>query len=176
MIDQAFIFGRVVPGLTEGLWVSVQLIVPSALLGVVMGIVTGAVRVYGPGWLKRLANAYVAVFRGTPLVVQLYFWYFALPYAALGSFRIVLEPVQASILGFIMCTAAYQSEYIRGGAAVHQVRADQGRPGPGHGAVQDPVHGGPAPGRAPCASRRGQRDHLPHQVQLPWPPSSRSTS
>ncbi len=115
MLDGTFIFGRVTPGLIEGLWVSVQLIVPSALLGVVMGIVTGAVRVYGPAWLKRMANAYVAVFRGTPLVVQLYFWYFALPYAALGSLRLVLDPIQASVLGFTMCTAAYQSEYIRGG-------------------------------------------------------------
>lgn len=111
----AFVFERVVPGLNHGLWISIQLIVPSALLGLAMGIVVGSLRVYGPTWVIRAANGYVALFRGTPLVVQLFFWYFALPYITIGDLRIVLSPVGASILGFTLCSAAYHSEYIRGG-------------------------------------------------------------
>ncbi|MGE4553105.1 MAG: amino acid ABC transporter permease [Desulfovibrionaceae bacterium] len=110
-----FLAADVLPKLQLGLWVSVELIVPSALLGALFGIMAGVARVYGPRWLRRATDAYVSVFRGTPLVVQLYFWYFALPYLALGSFRIVLSPMAASIIGFAMCSAAYQSEYIRGG-------------------------------------------------------------
>jgi polar amino acid transport system permease protein len=51
----------------------------------------------------------VALFRGVPLVVQLFIWYFGLPY--LG---IYLSPYAASILGFTLCSGAYHSEYIRG--------------------------------------------------------------
>lgn len=111
----AFLCADVLPKLQQGLWVSIELIVPSALLGAFFGVITGVIRVYGPRWLRQFANGYVSIFRGTPLVVQLYFWYFALPYIVLGNFRIVLSPIAASIVGFTMCSAAYQSEYIRGG-------------------------------------------------------------
>jgi polar amino acid transport system permease protein len=73
--------------------------------------------------VRRVADAYVSLFRGTPLVVQLYFWYFALPYIRVGGFAIVLDAMQASILGFALCSAAYQSEYIRGGLL--SIRAGQ---------------------------------------------------
>ena len=110
-----FLRAELAPGLMEGLWTSVLVIVPSALLGVVIGIAAGVLRVYGPKPVRLLANGYVSLFRGTPLVVQLYFWYFALPYLSVGDFRIVLSPMAACILGFALCSAAYQSEYIRGG-------------------------------------------------------------
>lgn len=110
-----FLSEQVLPGLNQGLWVSVEIIVPSALLGAFIGIMTGATRVYGPRWLRAVANGYVALFRGTPLVVQLYFWYFALPYLEIGGYRLVLSAMSASIVGFALCSGAYQSEYIRGG-------------------------------------------------------------
>jgi len=110
-----FAFERVVPGLNVGLWASVGIIVPAALLGVVIGILAGTIRVYGGVWLRRVTNWYVALFRGTPLVVQLYFWYFALPYVHIGGVSLVLTPMQAAVIGFALCSGAYQSEYIRGG-------------------------------------------------------------
>ncbi|SKA82815.1 amino acid ABC transporter permease [Desulfobaculum bizertense] len=110
-----FVMERVAPGLNLGLLVSLKLIIPASCLGVIFGVITGTVRVYGPRPVRWLADSYVTLFRGTPLVVQLYFWYFALPYFNIGSFRIVLDPVEASIIGFFMCSAAYQSEYVRMG-------------------------------------------------------------
>ena len=110
-----FLAQQVLPGLTKGLWISVKIIVPSALLGALIGILAGTARVYGPRWLKTLTNGYVAVFRGTPLVVQLYFWYFALPHLEIAGLRIVFSAMTASIVGFALCSGAYQSEYIRGG-------------------------------------------------------------
>jgi len=110
-----FVAAEVLPGLTQGLWMSLALIAPAALLGVLIGVTAGTLRVYGPTWLRKLTDLYVALFRGTPLVVQLYFWYFALPYCSVGGFQIVLSPVAASIIGFGLCSGAYQSEYIRGG-------------------------------------------------------------
>jgi len=103
------------PGLLEGLWVSIAVIVPSALLGVFIGVVAGVLRVYGPRPVQRVTEAYVSLFRGTPLVVQVFFWYFALPYIKIGGVSLVLDPIEASILAFGLCSGAYQSEYIRGG-------------------------------------------------------------
>lgn len=103
------------PGLLEGLWVSIAVIVPSALFGVFIGVVAGVLRVYGPRPVQRATEAYVSLFRGTPLVVQVFFWYFALPYIKIGGASLVLDPIEASILAFGLCSGAYQSEYIRGG-------------------------------------------------------------
>lgn len=111
----AFAAGRIVPALNIGLWTSIALIIPSSLLGVAIGVSVGTLRVYGARPVARVLNGYVALFRGTPLVVQLYFWYFALPHIAIGDIRCVLSPMWASIIGFALCSGAYQSEYIRGG-------------------------------------------------------------
>lgn len=110
-----FITEHVIPGLNSGLIVSIKLIIPSALLGIIIGILTGTFRVYGSLPIKTVSNAYVAVFRGTPLVVQIYFWYFALPYTSFGDFRIVMSAETCAIVGFSLCSGAYHSEYIRGG-------------------------------------------------------------
>jgi len=110
-----FLRAELVPGLMDGLWTSVVVIVPSALLGALIGVIAGVLRVYGPRPVQRLAEAYVSLFRGTPLVVQVFFWYFALPYISLGGHSVVLDAIPASILAFGLCSGAYQSEYIRGG-------------------------------------------------------------
>nr|WP_320192980.1 amino acid ABC transporter permease [uncultured Desulfobacter sp.] len=110
-----FIIDQVIPRLNTGFFVSIKLIVPSALLGFLIGVVTGTLRVYGPWPIRKLCNFYVAVFRGTPLVVQLYFWYFALPYTNFGGVRIVMSAMACAIVGFSLCSGAYHSEYIRGG-------------------------------------------------------------
>lgn len=95
--------------LNRGLVMSVALIVPSALGGVLIGSLAGSARAYGPRWLRWLGDAYAAIFRGTPLVVQLFVLYFGLP-----SLGIALSPYAAAVIGFILCSGAYQSEYVRG--------------------------------------------------------------
>ncbi|SMP80370.1 amino acid ABC transporter permease [Desulfonatronum lacustre] len=109
-----FFLNDVAPALNQGLWVSIAVIVPSALLGLALGVLVGSLRVYAPVPVRWLNEAYVSIFRGTPLVVQLFFWYFALPHLQIGDARIVLSPMSAAILGFTLCSGAYHSEYIRG--------------------------------------------------------------
>jgi polar amino acid transport system permease protein len=123
------------PALNQGLKVSVAIIVPSALLGVTIGVLVGAGRTLGWRWLTRILDAYVAVFRGTPLVVQLMMWFYGLPTISMflesrfgpgvrplsDLFR--LSPYVASVAAFAMCSGAYQSEYIRG--ALLSVRRGQ---------------------------------------------------
>lgn len=105
----AFIQQEVLPAFFKGFKVSLLLILPSAVCGLCLGIVAGSLRVYGSRPVSRLADLYVVLFRGVPLVVQLFFWYFGLPH--LGVY---LSPYTASVLGFSLCSGAYHSEYIRG--------------------------------------------------------------
>ena len=126
-----------VPALDRGLATSVRIIVPSAALGLAIGILVGAGRAAGPRWLARALDLYVSVFRGTPLVVQLMMWYYGLP-----TFTLILEPIlspmgwppitwrifllrpyAAAVLGFTLCGGAYHSEYIRG--ALMSIRRGQ---------------------------------------------------
>ncbi len=96
-------------GLNRGLVMSIALIVPSAVGGVLIGIFAGAIRTYGNRWSRMLGDGYAAVFRGTPLVIQLFILYFGLP-----NIGIYLSPYIAAMLGFTLCSGAYQSEYVRG--------------------------------------------------------------
>jgi len=96
-------------GLNRGVLMSIALIVPSAVGGVLIGIFTGAVRTFGGPITRTIGNAYAAVFRGTPLVVQLFVLYFGLP-----NIGIYLSPYIAAVAGFTLCSGAYQSEYVRG--------------------------------------------------------------
>lgn len=88
---------------------SVALILPSALGGVLIGIIAGSFRAFGNASVRRMLNAYAALFRGTPLVVQLFVLYFGFP-----NFGIYLTPYMAAVTGFMLCSGAYQSEYVRG--------------------------------------------------------------
>lgn len=102
-------FERILPNLNQGLLFSLSLIVPSAVIGFLGGIAIGAVRVYAPSPIRRLADFHVALIRGVPLLLQLYFLYFALP-----KWGVSFSAYQAALLGFVLCSSAYHSEYIRG--------------------------------------------------------------
>lgn len=107
--ELVFLYAELMPALLRGAAVSLQLILPSAVLGFVWGVLAGSCRVYATPPVRWLADLYVAVFRGFPLLVQLYIWYFGMP--RLGVY---LTPYQAAVLGFTLCSGAYHSEYIRG--------------------------------------------------------------
>jgi polar amino acid transport system permease protein len=109
-VDTAFYSTQLIPALNRGLVMSVKLIIPSGLLGLGLGIVIGTLRTFGHPVLRKAANAYAAIFRGTPLLVQLFVLYFGLP-----NIGIYLDAYTAAVTGFILCSSAYHSEYIRGG-------------------------------------------------------------
>lgn len=108
--EMVFFWERLIPALNEGALMSLQLIVPSAVLGLALGIVIGTLRAFGGKFFGPFANGYAALFRGTPLVIQLFILYFGLP-----NIGIYLDPYPAAVLGFVLCSSAYHSEYIRGG-------------------------------------------------------------
>lgn len=109
-MDTAFYTTQLIPALNRGLVMSVKLIIPSGLIGLGLGIVIGTLRTFGHPVIRKAANAYAAIFRGTPLLVQLFVLYFGLP-----NLGIYLDAYTAAVTGFILCSGAYHSEYIRGG-------------------------------------------------------------
>jgi polar amino acid transport system permease protein len=109
-MDTAFYSTQLIPALNRGLVMSVKLIIPSGLIGLGLGIVIGTLRTFGHPVIRKAANGYAAIFRGTPLLVQLFLLYFGLP-----TLGIYLDAYTAAVAGFILCSSAYHSEYIRGG-------------------------------------------------------------
>jgi polar amino acid transport system permease protein len=109
-MDTAFYSTQLIPALNRGLVMSIKLIIPSGLLGLGLGIVIGTLRTFGHPVIRKAANGYAMIFRGTPLLVQLFLLYFGLP-----NLGIYLDAYTAAVIGFILCSGAYHSEYIRGG-------------------------------------------------------------
>ena len=97
------------PHLLAGLAVTMEMIVCAVPLGLLIGIVIAVSRAYGGPLLSPLAYIYQLIFRGTPLLLQLFIIYYGLP--RLG---IVFSPLTAAIIGFALCSGAYHSEYLRG--------------------------------------------------------------
>ena len=120
MLDTAFFSSQLLPALNKGLLVSLTLIVPAGTLGFVGGVLLGCARAFGPQWLRRLGNGYTSLIRGVPLAVQLMMIYYALP-----KVGIFFSPFGAALTSFTLCTAAYQSEYVRG--ALLSIRQGQVR-------------------------------------------------
>lgn len=111
-LDLAFYTERIIPKLTDGMIESLWLIIPASLIGGAFGVLMGVLRVFGSTWIKKIADSFVAIVRGVPLTIQLMILYFGLP--NIPYLKLYLDPFQAALLGFIFCTGAYQSEYIRG--------------------------------------------------------------
>src|SRR5690349_23143757 len=99
------------PVLLRGLVVTVELWMLALVMGFVLGLMISLARVSGRSWLNAPAIAYVEVFRNTPVLVQLIWFYYAFP-IVLGQ---QLTPFVAAVLGLTLNTSAYCAEIFRGG-------------------------------------------------------------
>ncbi len=78
------------------------------ILSLVLGFFIALVQVLNIRGLKQIARFYVWIFRGTPLLVQLYIVFFGLP-----SLGITLNAFPSAVIAFSLNSAAYNSETIR---------------------------------------------------------------
>ena len=103
--------GILMPTLLAGAWVMVQLFCWTLLLSLPLGlpIALGSNVRFWP--IRAFCRFYVFVFRGTPLLLQLYFFYFLLPI----QFDIRLPALTTSIITFVLNYVAYFAEIYRGG-------------------------------------------------------------
>ena len=65
--------------------------------------------------LKSALSFYTWIFRGTPLMLQLFFVYYGLPLLNIFGYNIALDPLVAAILTFVINYSAYLIEIIRSG-------------------------------------------------------------
>lgn len=107
-----------VPTLLGGVPLTLQLVVLALLLGLGMASLAAWARLSGNAAAAGAAWAYVFVFRGTPLLVQIFLIYYGLgQFEAVRAspFWVLLrEPYWCAILALMLNTGAYQSEIIRG--------------------------------------------------------------
>lgn len=118
MENITFIREILLPPVLEGALVTLKLIALSIPLGLISGILIAVGRVYGNKFISSFCSVYTLFFRGTPLVVQLFILYFGFP-----SIGIFFSPFAAAVIGFILCSGAYHSEYIRG--AIQSIKIGQ---------------------------------------------------
>lgn len=116
------------PTVISGLYVSLGLTVVAMVLGTILGLVLAIARMSKDGLASSSAGLFIWFFRGTPLLVQLIFWYnlstlfpqlsIAIPFGpTLASWdtNSVITPITAAIVGLALNEAAYMAEIIRGG-------------------------------------------------------------
>ncbi len=96
------------PYLLKGAVFTLQLSIGGMFFGLLLGFVLALMRM-SPLWPVRwLARFYISIFRGTPLIAQLFMIYYGLP-----QFGIELDPIPAAMIGLSLNTAAYTSETLR---------------------------------------------------------------
>ncbi|WP_428032080.1 ectoine/hydroxyectoine ABC transporter permease subunit EhuC [Ancylobacter sp.] len=100
------------PALAQGAFVTAWITLAAIAIGVVLAFVAGIARVEGGRVVSVLALCYTELFRGTSLLVQLFWFYYALPLIGIS-----FEPVSTGILVLALHVGAYGSEIVRGALA-----------------------------------------------------------
>lgn len=99
-----------IPALLEGLRYTLLVSVVGLLIGFALGAIFGLMRISRFGVLRALASVYIEVFRGTPLLVQAMWIYFALPLLI----EVRIPSLTAGIIVIGLNAGAYISEIVRG--------------------------------------------------------------
>ena len=108
-IDPAFI-AEVGPFILQGAPITLLVCVVSIVLATMMATIGALGRLSANPFFNATASFYVSVIRGTPLIVQILFWYLALP-----QFGIVLDALPAGIGALAFNYGAYMTEIFRAG-------------------------------------------------------------
>lgn len=119
------IFISTFPKLLKALPITLSVGVIAMILGLAIGIGVAVIRQAQIPILKTILRAYVSFFRGTPLMIQLFLFFFGLPqlFPILGN----LNAFEASILIMSLNAGAYISETIRSSInAIDQLQFDAG--------------------------------------------------
>ncbi len=100
----------VMPMFGRAALITLGLSVVSMMIAIFVGMLLAIARVYGGPVVSRIAVLYIEAVRGTPLLVQLFFIFYALP-----NIGIKLSPFLAAIIGLGLNYSAYEAENYRAG-------------------------------------------------------------
>jgi len=105
--------------LAKGLWITLKSSAIATIFGIIIGLICGIARLSSNPFLKWSAVTYVEIVRGSPLLVQIFIWYFVFGsilnavFASYGFSQI--EPIWYGIAALAFFTGAYVGEIVRSG-------------------------------------------------------------
>lgn len=108
-------FMQILPRIASGALVSIQIFAITLICSIPLGLILSILATSKIKVVKAVVWFYTWVLRGTPLLLQMFFVYFALPNLPLFGINIVLDRLPAVITAFVLNYAAYFSEIFRGG-------------------------------------------------------------
>jgi polar amino acid transport system permease protein len=117
-------YQRILVFVGDGIVITLVTTIVSFVVVLVVGMIGGLARLSRNKLIYGAATLYVEIIRGVPLLVQLLFWYYALPSVLQGignSLNIPLladfqaDPLGMAVLGLAICYGAYMSEVYRAG-------------------------------------------------------------
>ena len=117
LLDWDYILSKL-PLIINAIPRTLMMVLVSAVIGFIFGFLLSIVRSYKVPVLSQLATAYISIFRGVPLLVQMYLVYFGLPHLfeylneilSISLFPTEFNSMFIAILIFTLYTAAYQAE------------------------------------------------------------------
>jgi His/Glu/Gln/Arg/opine family amino acid ABC transporter permease subunit len=101
----------------KGAGYSILLALGAIVIGCVIGILIAAAKLSAKKILNVLANIYIELFRGTPMLLQILFFYLGVPviYQRITGMRLSVNPYIVGLLALSFNSGAYQAELIRSG-------------------------------------------------------------
>jgi His/Glu/Gln/Arg/opine family amino acid ABC transporter permease subunit len=90
---------------------TLRLAIPAIILGFALGIIIGLGRLARAPWIRIPATAYVEFFRGVPLVMVIFWFWFIIPILL----RVSLPEYGVALAAFVVFEAAYLGEIVRAG-------------------------------------------------------------
>lgn len=121
------------PGiLLEGLWITMKVSAFAIVLGIFIGLVAGLWRLSDNPALRWSAITYIEIIRGSPLLVQIFLWYFVAGYLIDGLLKTIglspLPPLWYGVIALAIFTGAYVAEIVRAGIqSVHRGQMEAAR-------------------------------------------------
>lgn len=110
--------------LIKGFFITVELSVLAIVLGSLLGFIVSLAQTGPFKWLRVVGTVYIQIFRGSPLLMQLFMFYFGLPYLGqilkytapdVASILLSLSPFTTAVLVFTLYSGAYIAEIFRSG-------------------------------------------------------------
>ena len=115
-------YQRILAFLPDGILVTFQVTIYSILMALVIGLVTGLGRISRNKYINLVASTYVEIVRGVPLLVQLFYIYYAL-----GKF-VQVPDMMAAVIAMSFCYGAYMGEVFRAGiSSIHKGQTEAAR-------------------------------------------------
>ncbi|MBR6547921.1 MAG: amino acid ABC transporter permease [Clostridia bacterium] len=112
------VFNDATPLMLDGLWVTIQVSLLAIVFGLLIGLVTCFLGRSKYFIFRAISATYVWIIRGTPMIVQAFLVFFAMPQLIqmwISDFRI--DPITAGLITLSLNAGAYMSEIFRGGIA-----------------------------------------------------------